>query len=167
MSMIEPHVRPSQTMDDEFLVRTVRAFEKRLEQLEAIATRSAEPPSIGISDDKMATLASSIYRSRRIRANYFPESLLGDPGWDMLLDLFINKVRGRRVSTTSLCLASNVPQATGVRWIEQLQKAGLVRRAKAPDDARLTLVEITAKGFQQMRRYIGESVAKFALPQLD
>lgn len=145
----------------------IRALAERLTELEARAARGGEPPSLGFSDDKMATIASSIYRSRQVRSNYFKASLLGDPGWDMLLDLFISKIRGRRVSTTSLCVAANVPQATGLRWIDLLRQEGLLRRASAHDDARLKLVEITPEGFRQMRRFISDSVTRFDMPMPD
>ena len=149
------------------LADTIRTLALRIAELEAKAARDGEAPSLGFSEDKLATIASSIYRSRRIRSSYFKDSLLSDPGWDMLLDLFISKIRGRRVSTTSLCLAANVPQATGLRWIDQLRQEGLLQRAAAYDDARVKLVEITPKGFQQMRRFIADSVTRFNMPMPD
>ncbi len=149
------------------LADTIRALALRIAELEAKAARGGEALSLGFSEDKLATIASSIYRSRQIRSSYFKGSLLADPGWDMLLDLFISKIRGRRVSTTSLCLAANVPQATGLRWIDQLRQEGLLQRAAAHDDARVKLVEITPKGFQQMHRFIVDSVTRFNMPMPD
>ena len=140
---------------------------RRVAELEARAGEDGVPRSLGFSDDKMATIASSIYRSRKFRANYFGAELFAEPAWDMLLDLFINRIRGARVSTTSLCLAAGVPQATGLRWIETLAQHELVRRFRAPDDARLKLVEITTKGFQLMRRFVSESVTRFDMPLPD
>jgi DNA-binding MarR family transcriptional regulator len=145
----------------------MRALVERVAKLEATAAREGAAVSLGFSDDKMAAIASSIYRSRQMRASYFKPSLFSDPAWDMLLDLFINKIGGRRVSTTSLCLAANIPQATGLRWIEHLQEEGLIDRSVAHDDARLKVVEITPKGFQQMRRFIADSVTRFSMPMPD
>ena len=69
--------------------------------------------------------------------------------------------------TTSLCIAANVPQATGLRWLSALEKADLLYRTSAPDDARLRLVEITAQGHKLMRRFIADSVTRFEMPLPD
>ena len=119
---------------------------------------------LGISDDRLSTLAGAIYRMRQHRQSYFDSALFAEPAWDMMLDLFINKVRGARVSTTSLCLAAGVPHATGIRWIRTLREHGLLRRYRATDDARLMLIEITPKGYQLMRRCLSEGVTRFELP---
>ena len=166
MSSMEGH--PESALTHEEIRQTVRALAKRVAELEARAIQDGDgSPSLGFSDDKLATIASSMYRSRQLRAQYFRRSLLSDPAWDMLLDLFINKVRGRRVATTSVCLAANVPQATGLRLIEQLSREGLLLRASAHDDGRLKLVEITSKGFDLMRRFISDSVTRFDMPMPD
>lgn len=153
---------------EEILRETIETLAQRVAELEARALEVGEPPrSLGFSDDKLATIASSIYRSRQRRALYFDAALFGEPAWDMLLDLFIAKVRGARVSTTSLCLAANVPQATGLRWVGMIVKAELARRYRAPDDARLKLVEITPEGFRLMRRCVAENVTRFEMPLPD
>ena len=139
---------------------------KRPESEARLDTMPQLPPSEGLSDEKLAILATSIYRARRRRLAYFEESLFGEPAWDMLLDLFVNKALGRRINTTSLCLAADVPQATGLRYIGLLESKGLVRRRPAPDDGRLTLVDLTPLGYKQMRRYVVDSVGKFDVPRL-
>lgn len=156
------------SQNDEKLRDRIEALGRRVTELEARATKPGQAPrSLGFSDDKLATIATSMYRSRRRREGYFDPALFGEPAWDMLLDLFVNKVRGARVSTTSLCLAANVPQATGLRWVAQLEEHGLTRRFSAPDDARLKLVEITPKGYRLMRRCVGEGVTRFEMPMPD
>jgi DNA-binding MarR family transcriptional regulator len=102
-----------------------------------------------------------------MRANYINGSLLTDPAWDMLLDLFIQKIRRRRVSTSSLCLTTNVPRTTALRWIDVLQEEGLLHRSAVHDDDRLEVVEITPAAFHQMRRFIEDSVTRFDMPMPD
>ncbi|MGV3555432.1 MAG: hypothetical protein ACO1OD_09265 [Croceibacterium sp.] len=51
-----------------------------------------------------------------------------------------------------------------LRWVGELVKAGLARRYRAPDDARLKLVEITDEGFRLMRRFVGDGVTRFEMP---
>lgn len=138
---------------------------QRVSELEVRAAEAGQGrPARGFSDDKLAGLAAAIYRMRQHRQAYFDAALFAEPAWDMMLDLFINKVRGARVSTTSLCLAAGVPHATGIRWIRTLREHGLLRRYRAPDDARLMLIEITPKGYQLMRQCLSEGVTRFEVP---
>ena len=148
-----------------------KLLDELLQRVGELEVRASEaglgPPSRGFSDDKLATLAIAIYRMRQHRQAYFDAALFAEPAWDMLLDLFINKVRGVRVSTTSLCLAASVPTTTGLRWLDQLVEQGLARRYTPLDDARLKLVEITSEGFRLMRRYVGDGVTRFEMPMPD
>jgi predicted transcriptional regulator len=162
MGAVRKIVRSS-TADD--LRKLLQEVAQRVSELETrVAEAGQGAPSRGFSDDKLATLASAIYRMRQHRQSYFEAALFAEPAWDMMLDLFINKVRGARVSTTSLCLAANVPHATGIRWIRTLREHGLLRRYRAADDARLMLIEITTKGYQLMRQCLSEAVTRFELP---
>ena len=34
-----------------------------------------------------------------------------EPGWDMLLDLYLGELMGRKTSVTSACIAARVPHA--------------------------------------------------------
>ena len=140
----------------------------KLAEIEArLDTLPQAPPSEGLSDDKLAVIATSIYRARRRRLEYFDADLFAEPAWDMLLDLFVNKALGRRISTTSLCLAANVPQSTGLRYLALLEAKALVRRRPAPDDGRVTLVDLTPRGYKQMRRYVVDGIGKFDVPRVE
>jgi predicted transcriptional regulator len=140
----------------------------RVAQLEAEALKAGNrTPALGYSDEKLATIATSMFRARIHRANQFNPMLFGEPAWDMLLDLFIQKVAGRRVSSTSLCLGANVPYATGARYIERLEDEGLVLRFTPPDDKRLVLIDYTPHGFRRMRDYISQAVTRFRVPLPD
>lgn len=121
-------------------------------------------PTYEFTDQKLARIAASIFRARQRRLKHFDADLFGDPAWDMLLDLFVNQVRGVRVTVGSLGLAARVPQATGIRWIDVLVQKGLVRKLSAADDRRLTLVELTQEGFRKVRAYVQEGIGKFDMP---
>jgi len=149
---------PGAEPDWQSLMEKLADIEARLDTMPQV------PPSQGLSDQKLAVIATSIYRARRRRSEYFGDSLFGEPAWDMLLDLFVNKALGRRISTTSLCLAAEAPQATGLRYIDQLEAKGLLQRQTAPDDRRMTLVDLTQLGYRLMRRYVVEGMGKFDMP---
>jgi hypothetical protein len=158
---------PLDGAQDRELRKAVRELLQRVGELEAATGGAEAVRPRAISDSKLATVASSFYGLRRLRAKYFDPALVAEPAWDMLLDLFIASIRGARVATTSLCLAARVPQATGLRWIAVLQKHSLVRRYKALDDHRLKLVEITPKGFSLMRGYLSDSIERYPGPPPD
>jgi hypothetical protein len=139
----------------------IRELSQRVAELEGrLSKYEGRGYNRGLSDDKLAMVARSIYRTRQQRVQYFGSDLFSEPAWDMLLDLFMARVRGARISTTSLCIAGSAPFATGQRWIRQLEDHGLLRRFRAADDSRLRLVEITPKAYQLMRECMSAAIAK-------
>lgn len=142
---------------DGAFLSAIDALAERVGQIELVVF-GENPHARASGEDKLATIARSLARMRQRRSRHFPPDLFAEPAWDMLLDLFINKARGVRVATTSLCLAANAPQATGLRYIAKLYEHGLLTRFEAPNDKRMVLVEITAKGYGQMRRCLGDLV---------
>jgi predicted transcriptional regulator len=160
--------RPVAAVGDEELRATIVELARRVAELEARAlSEGNRTPSLGFSDDKLATIATSMWSARLHRANHFNPALFGEPAWDMLLDLFVHKVRGRRQGTTSLCMGANVPQSTGLRYVERLEREGLLHRYSPADDRRLSVVEMTPKGFRLMREYISNAVTRFKVPLPD
>lgn len=113
------------------------------------------------TDVQLAATAASLYRARRGGAEIFGEPLFGEPAWDMLLDLFVQRVHGGRVSTTSLCLAAEVGALRGLRCIMDLEASGLVERYHAADDRRVARVDLTLEGFQLMRIALSEGAERF------
>jgi len=51
-----------------------------------------------------------------------------------------------------------------LRYIDQLEAKGLLQRQTAPDDRRMTLVDLTQLGYRLMRRYVVEGMGKFDMP---
>ena len=162
MSSIQKEPVSAVPQKDE-VAATIAALAERVAELEAKVAEQGVA-SLTFSDDKLATIASSIHGSRRMRADYFNGSLLTDPAWDMLLHLFIQTMRGRRVSVSSLCVAASVPHTTALRWLEALREERLLQRSKEDQDRDLECVEITPKAVQQMRRFIEDSVTHFDMP---
>ncbi len=112
-------------------------------------------------------VARFLYRGRAERAGYFNAELLGEPAWDMLLDLFIARSTGKEISTTSLCHAARVAQTTGLRWIGFLEDAGLVERIADENDRRVTNVRMSAEAAKRMRNFLKRySARNTAAPEL-
>lgn len=100
--------------------------------------------------------ARLIYDQRKQRTKFVPVSLLAEPAWDMLLELFQQYAGKARVSTNSLCIASGSPATTALRYINELEKCGLIERSEAVHDKRVTFVELTKKGVLAVGSYLAE-----------
>lgn len=105
-----------------------------------------------------------VIRRRKERQKYFPANLFADPAWDMLLDLAAAKVERKRVSITSLCLASGVPMTTALRWLSVLTDKNLIERKEDPADGRRVFVELSEDAFMAMARYFSSVEENDALP---
>lgn len=105
-----------------------------------------------------------VIRQRKNRQKYFPADLFADPAWDMLLDLAAAKVERKRVSITSLCLASGVPMTTALRWLSVLTDKNLIERKEDPADGRRVFVELSEDAFMAMARYFSSVEENDALP---
>lgn len=114
------------------------------------------------SPDDLLACASLDYQSRRRRHKFLPHELLGEPGWDMLVDLFIASLQQRQISVSSACLASGVPQSTALRWLNQIERLGLVERTASKHDHRVVLVKISDQGYQSMTDYYSEKMRKIS-----
>ena len=101
-------------------------------------------------------LVRKIIRQRQMRARFFQSDLFADPAWDMLLDLTAARVELKRVSVTSLCLASGVPPTTALRWISQMTELGLFCRAEDDTDRRRAFVTLSDKACEAMANYFAE-----------
>ncbi len=96
------------------------------------------------------------------RQNHFPDGLFCDPAWDMLLDLAHARLTGKRVSVSSLCIASRVPATTALRRIGDLVAEGLATRVRDENDGRRVFVDLTDDGYARMLAYIENVRTTFA-----
>jgi DNA-binding transcriptional ArsR family regulator len=104
--------------------------------------------------DRLAEIAGREYRARRSREGYFDRKLLGEPAWDIMIDLFIQQSSGKTVSVTSAAIASQVPVTTALRHLAALQKAGLVERMRSAADARVKLLRLTREGYMRVGSWL-------------
>ncbi|MDP3674221.1 MAG: MarR family transcriptional regulator [Novosphingobium sp.] len=103
-------------------------------------------------DAALGALAAVAYEARRAR--YLPSALFSEPAWDMLLDLYSADFEQREVPTTSLCIASTAASTTALRYIDILERSGLIERRLNPRDNRVTLIRLTCEGRKNMRAYL-------------
>jgi hypothetical protein len=76
-----------------------------------------EPATSPLNTDTLLRHAERMIQERENRSQHFPTMPLGEPVWDLLLDLFVSHVRCRQISITSACIATNAPPTTALRYI--------------------------------------------------
>lgn len=104
-----------------------------------------------------AEMIRSILRARLERNSYFQSNIFADPAWDILLDLYAAELAQARVSVSSLCIASNVPQTTALRWINSLEAGNLIKRSPDPLDGRRFFMSLTQSAIRSFEEYFSGS----------
>ena len=100
-------------------------------------------------DARNLSVALQLYEARRRRdAAASIKGLFGEPGWDILLDLFIARKTRAALQVSSVCAGAGVPSTTILRWIARLEREGLLSRTADQDDARRRYVSLTSKGLK-------------------
>ena len=97
--------------------------------------------SAGTIEDHIA----SVLRFRRARAELFGETLVANPAWDILLQLFAAKLGDRQIRLADLAIAS--PGSTLARWASALEEQGLISchlDGLDPEDLRVELTNLGA-----------------------
>lgn len=106
-----------------------------------------------LDDDISADQLALIVAARKARERFLPADLFADPAWDVLLDLYLAKLRQERRSISDACVASGVAASTALRWLSHLEQAGLVRRSPDKLDGRRTWIELTDSGSGALAGY--------------
>jgi DNA-binding MarR family transcriptional regulator len=108
-----------------------------------------------LSSANEAEVVTQVIRARRKRTILFGE-LFADPAWDMMLELFLAELEGRRLATCELGYKANVPSTTSLRWTEKLEADGWLCRVHDPRDLRRMFVELSARGSEAMHVWLKE-----------
>jgi hypothetical protein len=133
----------------------------------ARALRDSEDVFAQVEPLPPAQLLSAARRwaaARRVRDEVFGSTLFLNPGWNILLELFIAGEEGRNVTIKSACVAAGVPQSTALRHIAHLIEVRLAVRAQHPSDARSAYLKLSDGGRVRMVSFISLSAADQAAP---
>lgn len=110
-----------------------------------------------------ADFLKDIVRFRDERDRLLGPLKFSDPDWDILLDLAVAGVEGRKTTVTNLCAATNVSYATAFRRIEKLVNSGTLVRTPDPLDQRRIFVDLSP----ETRAAMFELIEKFATEASD
>ena len=92
-------------------------------------------------------------KRRKGRTKFVAPDLLGEPVWDILLELALADVEGKQISISSLCIASGVPNTTALRWVNLLCYRGLCARQGDDDDRRRKYISLSSQGRSSLIEY--------------
>ena len=124
---------------------------------ELLASRELERRAL-----ELASVALSELRTRRARAAFFRPTILGEPAWNMLLDLFVHHNSGTGVSVTSAAIASDAPQATALRYVAVMQRDGLIERHSSTTDRRVCYIRLTREGYRRIGTWLSSCAPRIA-----
>lgn len=124
-----------------------------------VQRKTSDDPISFADPDTLACLAFGLYETRRLRDRHFKNDLFADPAWDILLDLYVQKSAGKRVSITSACIASGAPPTTGLRWVSLLIAEGLVIREDDIVDRRRAFLRLSKAGETAVQRALIDSLS--------
>ena len=131
----------------------LNSIQRQLDELRDRVVRRRKAGSKDAGD--LGQLAQEIVLSRQRRADVFGNSdLFGEPAWDIFLALYAAHSAQHKLTLTNVCEVAGVPLATGLRWIERLEKDGWVYRSADPVDRRRFWLLLTERGLDVMRDYL-------------
>ncbi|WP_440979803.1 hypothetical protein ACQHGV_06060 [Sphingomonas pseudosanguinis] len=106
-------------------------------------------------------------KAQDARRRMFPAGLMGDPAWDMMVDLFVTEAKGKRLSVSSASVATRTAQTTGLRWINRLVDEGLVIRLSDSTDRRRNFLVLSDGSWARVRDWARETSAALAAATQD
>lgn len=99
-------------------------------------------------------LAQTEVRRRSLVQRLMPRSRSYGSAWMIMLDLFLHQDDPRGVSVKSASLASGLPSTTALRFIDELEQAGLVTSEWSEDDRRRKMLSLTPDGHATVTRIL-------------
>ena len=126
---------------------------RRLAEAEALRSLA-----FGHSFEITSGTVRSIITARRLRDQYFWPSMT-EAAWTVILELFANRLSGRRITVKALSIATETPAATTLHWIDWLAGRGTVSRNAGPEDEESDFIDLTDAGADQIRAYLFAALA--------
>jgi hypothetical protein len=117
---------------------------------ESRAANEDPTPSLG----ELLALAKQISVVRSARSDFIDSVLLSEPGYDMLLAMFIAHTERRAVGPDDLALAAGVPSSTALRWMRTLEQIGLMIQITHLPNHHDHFVELRPEGLLQISRHL-------------
>ena len=108
-------------------------------------------------------VAQRILSVRKLREVEFSSTILGEPGFDMLLNLYVWEASGRAACLDDLLPTAGALASVASRWLKVLHTEGLLscERHQQPGEL-MALIELTSLGRDKLDRFL-DSVESFVV----
>ena len=116
-----------------------------------------DPSDVLPTTADLVSLAERITSIRQMRKQTLPSTLFGEPGWDMMLALYIASKHGQRLTVTNVCDASDAPSTTALRWLDRLVELDMVRRIPHPTDLRVIFIDLAPVAGELLETFLSHS----------
>lgn len=141
---------------------------ERLLRLLAKATDARYPqpsttahPWQAVTRESLIVAARQLLRDRERRTQFLPPGMLGEPAWELLLQLYAEQ-NGARMNIARLTSAVRLPPSTALRWLGYLEGKQLVCKEAHPTDQRSSFIELTAQAIEALDLYFSERIRRTA-----
>jgi DNA-binding MarR family transcriptional regulator len=104
-------------------------------------------------DDYLIEMLGKYFDNKRLRYIIVSQDLFSDPYWDILVELFHARLRCKDITVSAIATAGNMPQTTGLRYIDSLLAMEYIYREKDDWDGRKVFIRISDKAFLLMKEY--------------
>lgn len=102
-------------------------------------------------------VARRILKVERLRQEFLPSAIFGEPAWKILLTLYVASSSLDR-TVSRLGESSGVPLSTAIRWLDYLEAEGLVMLSSSTQDPQQREVHLTEKAYNSLRSFLSESI---------
>lgn len=160
-SIMQAAVLPKEFDDLRGLLVRVRELSASLDMAISNSQGLTEQPGsrgCEVLRDKVLQHAREIYAFRRKRSNWLPQDLFGEPAWDILLELFTMRIEGKQARVKTACLASGVPATTALRWINVLERKGLIASSADSADHRVRWIWLKDEPYEKLYNMLAEHI---------
>ena len=112
------------------------------------------PASMRTNPD--AALLRKLIRAESTRAMAIGGKALGDPAWNILLDLILASLEDRKVAVSSACIVAGVATTTALRLITRMVDDGVLMRVPDESDGRRHFLAIEPTVELALKSYIAD-----------
>lgn len=106
--------------------------------------------------------AKGLLEMLKPRSTHLADTLIADPSWFILLDLYVRRIEERPITVSAVCTGSGAPSTTALRHLQQLVQDGHVVRENARHDRRVVYVMLSPSMADTMTTVLKQGLAGFA-----
>jgi DNA-binding MarR family transcriptional regulator len=104
-------------------------------------------------NDHLISMLGKYFENKRLRYIIVSQDLFSDPYWDILVELFNARLRGKNLTVSAVATAGNMPPTTGLRYLDSLLSMEYIYRERDEWDGRKVFIRLSDKAFLLLKEY--------------